>query len=208
MDRHNNTSSSVEPAPLEWFLNISCRLWTSVFIALFFSEPKKVNWLGTVGKRFNWQVIMGCDHSNKEAQSRSRPRADRTRWLMSDRFLNSIQQQWSTAWTGYVVCETMQDFLTVISVPYKAFGAHFHRCLCVVVCSGTLQYFALSSLAEPGLKKITSMNRNDTVWIKTEYKYWMEEKFLIIMELNTDLVNSFWWSHRSNMCVSISITTL
>lgn len=118
MDRHNNTSSSVEPAPLEWVLNISCCLWTSVFIALFVSEPEKANWLVTVGKRFNWQVIMGCDRSNKEAQSRIRPRADRTRWLMSDRFLNSIQQQCSTAWTSNVVCETMQDFLTVISVLY------------------------------------------------------------------------------------------
>lgn len=86
MDCHNNTSSSVEPATLEWFLYISCCLWTSVFIALSVSEPEKVNWLVTVGKRFNWQVIMGCDRSNKEAQSRSRPRADRTQWLMSDRF--------------------------------------------------------------------------------------------------------------------------
>lgn len=87
MDRHNNTGSRVQPAALEWFLNISCCLWTSVFIALFVSQPAKVNWLVTVGKRFNWQVIMGCDRSNKEAQSRSRARADRTHWLMSDRFL-------------------------------------------------------------------------------------------------------------------------
>lgn len=92
MDRHNYASSTVEPAALEWFLNIVCCLWTSVFIVLVVSEPGKVNWLVTVGKRFNWQVIMGCDRSNKEAWSRSRPRADRTRWLMSDRFSNCIQQ--------------------------------------------------------------------------------------------------------------------
>lgn len=109
MDRHNYASSAVEPAALEWFLNILHCLWTSVFIVLFVSEPEKVNWLVTVGEGFNWQVIMDCNRSNKEAWSRSRARADRTRWLMSDRFLNCIQQQRCTAWTCSV-CETMQDF--------------------------------------------------------------------------------------------------
>lgn len=109
MDWHNYMSSAVEPAALEWFLNILHCLWTSVFIVLFVSEPEEVNWLVTVGERFNWQVIMDCNRSNKEAWSRSRPRADRTRWLMSDSFLNCIQQQRCTAWTCSV-CETMQDF--------------------------------------------------------------------------------------------------
>lgn len=58
----------------------------SFFFFFFVRQPEKVNWLVTVGKRFNWQVIMGCNRSNKEAWSRSRLRADGTGWLMSDRF--------------------------------------------------------------------------------------------------------------------------